>query len=158
VGLSREKSVSSQITVPSIVVVGTHSTTKDEVVRELGALLVAEGRVSELEGYVEAVKAREEHFPTGIEGGVAIPHAQTPLVTEAAVAVATSQSGIDFGADDGPAHLIFLIAAPQSSENLHLEILANLARRIMHEEFRDSLRNETDPSRIAEIITQEVTP
>jgi len=141
-----------------MVVVNTQATTKDEVVRELGALLVAEGRVSELEGYVAAVKAREEHFPTGIEGGVAIPHAQTDLVTGAAVAVATSETGIDFGADDGPAHLIFLIAAPQSSENLHLEILANLARRIMHEEFRDQLRAEKDPARIADIISQEVTP
>ena len=148
--------MSGQITVPSIVVVGTQSKTKDEVVRELGALLVQEGRVTELEGYVEAVKAREEHFPTGIEGGVAIPHAQTPLVAEAAVAVATSESGIDFGADDGPAHLIFLIAAPQSSENLHLEILANLARRIMHEEFRDQLRAESSAARIAEIVTKEV--
>ncbi len=150
--------MSSSITTADIVVVGTAARTKEEVVRELAALLVAQGRVSDLEGYVAAVRAREEHFPTGIEGGVAIPHAQTEFVTAPAVAVATSVEGIDFGADDGPSHLIFLIAAPQSSENLHLEILANLARRIMHENFRNQLRNEQDPSRIAEIISQEVSP
>ncbi|NBU23428.1 MAG: PTS sugar transporter subunit IIA, partial [Actinobacteria bacterium] len=99
---------------------------------------------------------REEHFPTGIEGGVAIPHAQSDLVTIPSVAVATSSNGIDFGADDGPSHLIFLIAAPASGENTHLEILGSLARKIMHEEFRDRLRAETNGAKIAEIVTQEV--
>ena len=150
--------MSTAVTTLDMVVLNTQATTKDEVVRELASLLVAEGRVTELEGYVQAVRAREEHFPTGIEGGVAIPHAQTELVTSPAVAVATSEGGIDFGADDGPAHLIFLIAAPQGSDNLHLEILANLARRIMHEEFRNQLRAEKDPAKIAQIISQEVTP
>ena len=77
-------------------------------------------------------------------------------MTVPSVAVATTAKGIDFGADDGPSHLIFLIAAPASGENTHLEILGSLARKIMHEEFRDRLRAETDPTQIAQIVTQEV--
>ncbi|MEN9749428.1 MAG: hypothetical protein RL149_506 [Actinomycetota bacterium] len=148
--------MSEPITTTDIVIVDIEATTKEEATRLLAERLVAAGRVTDIDGYLTAVAKREEHFPTGIEGGIAIPHAQSDLVTVPSVAVATSKNGIDFGADDGPSTLIFLIAAPASGESAHLEILGSLARKVMHEDFCDALRAEKDPSAIAEIVTREV--
>ena len=148
--------MSNAVTTADIVIVDIDASTKEEATRLLAERLLAAGRITEIEGYLAAVAAREEHFPTGIEGGIAIPHAQSDLVTVPSVAVATSKNGIDFGADDGPSTLIFLIAAPASGESAHLEILGSLARKVMHEDFCDALRAEKDPSAIAEIVTREV--
>ncbi len=144
------------ITIPEIVIVDIAATNKEDATRILAERLLTAGRITDLHGYLAAVAAREEHFPTGIEGGIAIPHAQSDLVVAASVAVGTTEVGIDFGADDGPSHLIFLIAAPASGAGEHLTILASLARKVMHEEFRDMLRAEKDPAKIAEIVTREV--
>ncbi len=148
--------MSTPITIESIVLVDIDAATKEEATRLLAQRLVDAGRVTDIEGYLEAVAKREEHFPTGIEGGIAIPHAQSDLVVTPSVAVATSSKGIDFGADDGPSTLIFLIAAPASGDSAHLEILGSLARKVMHEEFCDELRAEKNPAAIAEIVTREV--
>ena len=148
--------MSTPITIADIVLVDIDASTKEEATRKLAERLVAAGRVTEINGYLEAVAKREEHFPTGIAGGIAIPHAQSDLVVTPSVAVATSKTGIDFGADDGPSTLIFLIAAPASGDSTHLEILGSLARKVMHEDFCDSLRAETDPAAIADIVTREV--
>ena len=148
--------MSHPITTTEIVIVDIDANTKEEATRMLAERLVAAGRITDIDGYLQAVAKREEHFPTGIEGGIAIPHAQSDLVTTASVAVATSKTGIDFGADDGSSTLIFLIAAPASGESAHLEILGSLARKVMHEDFCDALRAEKDPSAIAEIVTREV--
>jgi PTS system fructose-specific IIA component len=72
------------------------------------------------------------------------------------VAIGTSFRGVDFGAHDGPAHLIFLIGAPDGSDDAHLHILAALARKLVHEDFRQSLRDATDAHEIAAIILKEV--
>lgn len=148
--------MTKSVTAPEIVVVGLEAASKADATRQLAQLLVNDGRVTNLEGYLQAVAAREEHFPTGIEGGIAIPHAQSDFVTTPSVAVGISKTGVDFGADDGPSDLIFLIAAPASGENAHLEILAALARKVMHEEFRDELRAEADSAKVAAIVNREV--
>ena len=72
--------------------------------------------------------------------------------------VARVPAGVDFGAPDGPATLIFLIAAPASGDSDHLKILASLARRLVHESFRTSLREAPDAATVAEIVTREVNP
>jgi fructose-specific phosphotransferase system IIA component len=148
--------LTKSVTSPEIVMVGLEASSKVDATRQLAQLLVDDGRVIDLDGYLQAVAAREEHFPTGIEGGIAIPHAQSDFVTTPSVAVGVSKSGVDFGADDGPSDLIFLIAAPASGENAHLEILAALARKVMHEEFRDELRAESDSAKVAAIVNREV--
>jgi fructose-specific phosphotransferase system IIA component len=148
--------LTKSVTSPEIVMVGLEASSKVDATRQLAQLLVDDGRVTNLDGYLQAVAAREEHFPTGIEGGIAIPHAQSDFVTTPSVAVGVSKSGVDFGADDGPSDLIFLIAAPASGENAHLEILAALARKVMHEEFRDELRAESDSAKVAAIVNREV--
>jgi fructose-specific phosphotransferase system IIA component len=140
-----------------MVIVDIEATTKEQATKLLAQRLFDAGRLTSIDGYLEAVAKREEHFPTGIEGGIAIPHAQSDLVTAPSVAVATSAAGIDFGADDGPSHLIFLIAAPATGDSAHLAILAKLARKVMNEEFRDELRAEKNPAAIAETVTREVS-
>jgi PTS system fructose-specific IIA component len=144
--------MSVEYTSEDLVVLSTSSESKDEVIRELGLRFVNSGTVTDLDGYVEAVREREEHFPSGIEGGIAIPHAHTELVTSPGVAVAISKQGIYFGADDGPAHLIFLIAAPLSADNLHLEILGKLARHLTQQDFRDQLLAANSSSAVAALV------
>jgi PTS system fructose-specific IIA component len=148
--------MSVPVTTPALVSINSTASTKDEVIRELAELLVAEGRVTDLDAYLVDVAAREEVMATGIQGGIGIPHARSACVTAPSVAVATSVAGVPFGAPDGPAHLIFLIAAPTGADDSHLQILAAIARRVMRDEFRDALRNATDPAEIADTMTKEV--
>ena len=86
-------------------IVGLEAKDKVDATRQLAQRLVQAGRVTNLEAYLDAVAKREEHFPTGIEGGIAIPHAQSEAVTAPSVAIATSKTGVDFGAEDGNSHL-----------------------------------------------------
>lgn len=144
------------VTTPNLVVINSTATTKDEIIRELAERLVAEGRVTNFDAYLADVAQREEVMATGIQGGIGIPHARSASVTAPSVAVATSERGIPFGAPDGPAHLIFLIAAPIGADDSHLQILAAIARRVMRDEFRDALRTATDPAVIADTMTKEV--
>lgn len=148
--------MSTPVTTEDLVVIGTKSETKDEVIRELAERLVAAGRVTDIDAYLSEVAKREEVMATGIQGGIGIPHGRSESVTAPSVAVATSAAGIPFGAPDGPAHLIFLIAAPTGADDSHLQILAAIARRVMRDEFREALRNATEPAFIAETITKEV--
>ena len=144
------------VTTPNLVVINSDATTKEEIIRELAEHLVAEGRVTDIDAYLADVAKREEVMATGIQGGIGIPHARSECVTAPSVAVATSASGLPFGAPDGPAHLIFLIAAPMGADDSHLQILAAIARRVMRDEFRDALRTATDPAFIADTMTKEV--
>jgi fructose-specific phosphotransferase system IIA component len=148
--------MTTPVTTPELVVINSDSTTKDQIIRELAERLVAEGRVTDIDAYLADVAKREEVMATGIQGGIGIPHARSECVTAPSVAVATSASGIPFGAPDGPAHLIFLIAAPLGADDSHLQILAAIARRVMRDEFRDALRTATDPAFIADTMTKEV--
>ena len=144
------------ITTPSLVVIDSASTTKDQIIRELAARLQTEGRVTDIDSFVADVVRREEILATGIQGGIGIPHARSASVTTPSVAVATSAIGIPFGSTDGPAHLIFLIAAPTDTDDSHLQILAAIARQVTREDFRNALQTATEPSFIAEIMSKEV--
>ena len=151
-----EPSLSNAVTTSNMVIIDLVATDKADATRQLAERLVAEGRVTNIDAYLEAVAKREEHFPTGIEGGIAIPHAQSEHVTTPSVAVATSATGVDFGAEDGKSNLIFLIAAPANGGSEHLEILGTLAYKVMDEDFRNQLLNEKDPAVIAATLTSEV--
>ena len=151
-----EPSLSNAVTTSNMVIIDLVATDKADATRQLAQRLVAEGRVTNIDAYLEAVAKREEHFPTGIEGGIAIPHAQSEHVTTPSVAVATSPTGVDFGAEDGKSNLIFLIAAPANGGSEHLEILGTLAYKVMDEDFRNELLNEKDPAVIAATLTSEV--
>ena len=123
---------------------------------QLATRLVAAGRVTDLDGFLADVRKREEQMPTGLEGGIGIPHARSAHVTAPTLGFARSTAGVDFGADDGPAHLIFLIAAPDGGGSEHMTILAALARRLVHASFREALATAPDAQAVVDIVNKEV--
>ncbi|MET9828481.1 fructose-specific PTS transporter subunit EIIC [Streptomyces sp. NPDC006385] len=132
--------------------------TKEAAARALAERMVALGRVTDLEGFLADVAAREAQMPTGLDGGIGIPHCRSEHVTEPTLAFGRSAAGIDFGAADGPADLIFLIAAPAGADDAHLTILSSLARQLMNAEFTDALRSAGDAASAAALIRGDEAP
>ncbi|WP_251093774.1 fructose-specific PTS transporter subunit EIIC [Streptomyces sp. Caat 7-52] len=132
--------------------------TKEAAARALAERMVTQGRVTDLEGFLADVAAREAQMPTGLDGGIGIPHCRSAHVTEPTLAFGRSAAGIDFGAADGPADLIFLIAAPAGADDAHLTILSSLARQLMNAEFTSALRAAGDAGTAAALIRGDATP
>ncbi|MFJ6823451.1 fructose-specific PTS transporter subunit EIIC [Streptomyces niveus] len=132
--------------------------TKETAARSLAERMVALGRVTDLDGFLADVAAREAQMPTGLDGGIGIPHCRSEHVTEPTLAFGRPAEGIDFGAPDGPADLIFLIAAPAGADDAHLTILSALARRLMDPDFTAALRAATDPAATASLISGDTAP
>jgi len=139
-----------------LVVLNLDSPDRHIATRVLAEALATEGRLTDLEGFLADVRKREEQMPTGLPGGIGIPHARSAHVTEPSLVFGRSSGGIDWGAEDGPATLIFLIAAPEGGGDDHLKILAALARRLMRPAFRDSLMSAPDAAAVVDIVTREV--
>lgn len=122
----------------------------------LADLLDRDGRLSDREAYAEAVYAREkETGGTAMEMGIAIPHAKSPGVSQPGVAFGRTKSPLDYG--DEKADLIFLIAAPEGEHNLHVTVLQQLARRLVHESFRTSLREASTPEEVVELMREQIS-
>ncbi|MEU5087265.1 fructose-specific PTS transporter subunit EIIC [Streptomyces sp. NPDC021356] len=132
--------------------------TKEAAARALAERMVAQGRVTDLDGFLADVAAREAQMPTGLDGGIGIPHCRSAHVTEPTLAFGRSAAGIDFGAPDGPADLIFLIAAPSGADDAHLTILSSLARQLMNAEFTAALRTAGDAATAAALIRGDASP
>ncbi|MFF2810959.1 fructose-specific PTS transporter subunit EIIC [Streptomyces sp. NPDC058000] len=145
----------SELITADLVDLDLSAATKDAAARMLAERMAAAGRVTDLEGFLADVAAREAQMPTGLDGGIGIPHCRSAHVTEPTLAFGRSAAGIDFGAADGPADLIFLIAAPTGGDADHLSILSSLARQLMDEAFTGALRSETAPARAAALIRGE---
>lgn len=143
---------------PSLIAVDLSATERRAAIEELAKLLETDGRVRDVPTYVDAVWAREEETGgTGMESGIAIPHAKSTSVLRPSVAFGRSAEGVDFGAEDGTkADLIFLIAAPEGADDLHVRVLSRLARRLVHEEFRTALRGAESPEAVFRIVKEEV--
>jgi fructose PTS system EIIA component len=129
---------------------------KDAATARLAELMQAQGRVTDVDVFLADVRAREQQMPTGLEGGIGIPHARSDAVTEPTVAFGRSTAGVDYGAADGPAHLIFLIAAPAGGGDAHLKVLAALARRLVHASFKDALLQAGDAQDVVDLFEREV--
>jgi fructose PTS system EIIA component len=143
---------------PRLVVLDLAAGDRRAAIETLTDRLVAAGRVTDRDGFVEAVWAREQETGgTGMESGIAIPHGKHPSVTQASVAVGRAPGGIDFGAPDAPADLVFLIAAPEGADDVHVVVLAKLARRLVHEDFRVALRQAPDAQTLAATMRGELT-
>lgn len=126
-------------------------------IEALAHRLEAAGRLTDRDGFIEAVWAREQETGgTGMESGVAIPHAKHPGVTEASVVVGRMVDGVDFGAADAAADLVFLIAAPEGADDIHITVLSKLARRLVHESFRSSLRGAASADEVVTILKGEI--
>lgn len=134
----------------------SHAGDKDAAIRHLVSLAHAAGRVDDVELLLADVRAREAQMPTGLDGGIGIPHARSAAVRVPTLVFGRSNAGIDFGAADGPARIIFLIAAPDDGDSQHLTLLAALARRLVHESFREALVNADDPEDVVALIKNEV--
>ncbi|MFI1782965.1 PTS fructose transporter subunit IIABC [Streptomyces rubiginosohelvolus] len=145
----------SELITAELVDLDLSATTKDAAARSLAERMVAAHRVTDLDGFLADVAAREAQMPTGLDGGIGIPHCRSEHVTAPTLAFGRSAAGIGFGAADGPADLIFLIAAPAGADDDHLTILSGLARRLMDPEFTAALRAGTDPAAVAALIRGE---
>ncbi|MFW1531464.1 PTS fructose transporter subunit IIABC [Vibrio parahaemolyticus] len=115
------------------------ASSKEDVFKELVAVLHAQGRISDQTQFLADIKAREELGNTGFEDGVAIPHAKSAAVIEPAVVIGVSKSGIEYGAEDGlPSKLFFMIASPGGGDNHHIEVLAELSSKLIEDGFIDA--------------------
>ncbi|MFE7775721.1 fructose-specific PTS transporter subunit EIIC [Streptomyces sp. NPDC057445] len=132
--------------------------TKEEAARSLARRMVTLGRVTDLDGFLADVAAREAQMPTGLDGGIGIPHCRSPHVAEPTLAFGRAPQGIDFGAPDGPADLVFLIAAPSGADDAHLTILSSLARRLMDGDFTTALRTTASPRVAAAMLRGDADP
>ncbi len=121
------------------------ATSKEDVFKELVAVLHAQGRISDQEQFLTDIKTREELGNTGFEDGVAIPHAKSAAVIEPAVVIGVSKSGIEYGAEDGlPSKLFFMIASPDGGDNHHIEVLAELSSKLIEDGFIDAFLGATN--------------
>ena len=126
---------------------------KEEALDQVVALMAESGKINDEEAYRKQVYAREEESTTGIGEGIAIPHGKCDAVDRPGLAAMVVKDGVDFDALDGePVTLIFLIAAPNTEDNVHLDVLSKLSVLMMDEEFSDSLRNAKSPDEFLEII------
>ncbi|SEN74965.1 PTS fructose transporter subunit IIABC [Lihuaxuella thermophila] len=122
------------------VIMNLQSTSKDSVMDELIDKLDAAGRLSNRDEFKEAILKREAQGSTGIGEGIAIPHAKTKAVKTPAICFGKSDEGIEFDSLDGkPAHLFFMIAAPEGANETHLETLSRLSAMLMDNHFREQL-------------------
>lgn len=143
-----------ELTNPGLVILELEAASKEDAAAQLAARLFEQGRVTDLDGFLREVNAREHQMATGLPGGIGLPHARSAFVKDISIAVGITKFGhsLDFGAVDGPATVILLIATPANSFSAHLEVLATLARSLFKENFRESLRRTHDTEVIAELI------
>ncbi|GAA5199056.1 fructose-specific PTS transporter subunit EIIC [Microbacterium jejuense] len=125
---------------------------KSAVIRALAERVVAQGRAADAEALFADAWAREQKDETGLPGGIAIPHAKSASVTTPSLAFARLKPGVDFGAPDGDADLVFLIAAPADAAEAHLAVLSKLARSLMQEDFTASLRAAASDEEVVAIV------
>ena len=126
---------------PEAVKIGGVASDKDDAIAKLVKLMETQGNVVDVDAYTEAVHARESFGSTALGEGIAIPHAKTAAVSAPGLAAMTLPEGVDYDAPDGlPTTLMFLIAAPDTKADVHLEVLSRLSMLLMDPEFCDSLR------------------
>lgn len=124
--------------------------------RLLAERLVDSGRCTDIDTFIADVRAREEKTATGLPGGIGIPHARSAAITEPSLVFGRSSDGIEWGAKDGPATLIFLIAAPADGGDAHMQMLPKLARALMQADFKQALAQATSEVEVVDIVNAKV--
>ena len=126
---------------------------KNEALDEIVALMGQSGKINDLEAYKKQVYAREEESTTGIGEGIAIPHGKCDAVNAPGLAAMVVPAGVDFDSLDGdPVTLMFLIAAPNTEDNIHLDVLSKLAVLLMDEDFTSALRHAKSAEEFLQIV------
>ncbi|EKO3472110.1 PTS sugar transporter subunit IIA [Vibrio fluvialis] len=135
------------------------ATSKEEVFNELVSILYTQGRISDQTQFLADIKERETLGNTGFEDGVAIPHAKSAAVLAPAVVIGVSQSGIDYGAEDGlPSKLFFMIASPDGGDNHHIEVLAELSSKLIEDGFIDAFLSATTSEQALALLLAKQEP
>ncbi|MBQ9058381.1 MAG: PTS sugar transporter subunit IIA [Atopobiaceae bacterium] len=138
---------------PSAVKLGVKAADKMAAIDQLVDLQFSTGNVADKEGYKQAILAREEQGTTAVGEGIAIPHAKTAAVSNPSLAAITVDGGVDYDAPDGKASdLMFMIAAPDTKADVHLQVLAQLSTLLMDEDFTSKLRAAKTPEEFCSII------
>ena len=128
---------------------------KSQTLDQAVELMARSGKISDQEAYRRQVYAREEESTTGIGEGIAIPHGKCDAVKKPGLAAMVIPGGVDFDSLDGdPVTLLFLIAAPNTEDNVHLDVLSKLSMMLMDEDFTKSLRAASTPEEFLSIIDQ----
>jgi PTS system fructose-specific IIC component len=131
---------------------------KDAVIRGLVERLAAAGRASDVDGLVADVMDREGKAATGLPGGIAIPHCRSEHVTAGSLGFARLDPPVDFGAGDGPADLVFLIAAAADGDADHMKLLTKLARALVRKDFTQALRDAESVDEVVTLVSDVVAP
>ncbi|MGC4932706.1 PTS fructose transporter subunit IIABC [Gordonia sp. DT30] len=128
------------------------------VINHLAENLGAAGRTGDPAELARAALAREAKSATGLPGGIAIPHARAASVSQASLAMARLSPKVDFGAPDGPADLVFLIAAPEGGAAEHMKLLSSLARALVRPDFVASLRAAATDDEVVALVDAAINP
>ena len=124
----------------NLVIGDLKATSKKEAILEMVEHLDVNGKLVDKKMYLEAVLKREEEHTTGVGMGIAIPHGKTNAVKIPALVFARSEEGVEFDSMDGlPAHLLFMVAVPESANQDHLKILGLVSRKLMNKDIREKL-------------------
>ncbi|QVI28387.1 fructose-specific PTS transporter subunit EIIC [Mycolicibacterium neoaurum] len=152
-------STSAPVITTDLVLLDTDAgTDKEAVIGRLAGLLAGAGRTSDTDGLIAAALAREAQSATGLPGGIAIPHCRSPHVDAPTIGFARLSPAVDFGAPDGPADLVFLIAAPESGGSDHLKLLSSLARALVRKDFVEQLRAAPTAGELVALVDGVVNP
>ena len=144
----------SELIAPELVLLDENlGDSRFDVIERLAHTIVKAERANDFDQLYADAKARESKTDTGIPGGIAIPHCRSEAVTVPTLAMARPNPAVDFGAKDGPADLIFFIAAPDGADQAHLKLLSTLARSLMKKSFTASLREAKTPEEIVELVS-----
>ncbi|MCQ2527976.1 MAG: fructose-specific PTS transporter subunit EIIC [Saccharofermentans sp.] len=132
---------------------GGSAENKQDVLNQMVDLMAKSGKISDIDTYRKGVYAREEEGSTGVGDGIAIPHCKSDAVKAPGLAAMTVPAGVEYDALDGaPVDILFLIAAPNTKDNVHLDVLSKLSVLLMNEEFTSSLKAAKTPDEFLEII------
>jgi fructose-specific phosphotransferase system IIA component len=145
----------SDLIQPEVVKVPLESNTKSEVIAELLGVLVTAGKVSNREHALNALLERESLGSTGLESGIAVPHAKTDAVTRLTLAIGIAPGGIDFQSADGePSRIFFLMLAAPDQSGPHIEALSEIARLARAPAFLKALARAESPQEVVELINE----
>ena len=130
-------------------------TTKSEIIDEMVDILYNNGKLNDREEYKKEILKREAQSSTGMEEGIAIPHGKTNAVKIPTVAIGISKKGVDYESLDGePSHLFFMIAAPENSNDSHIELLSKITTMLLEDDIREALLNAKSKEEVLDILVK----
>ncbi|MBP2058137.1 PTS system fructose-specific IIC component [Lactobacillus colini] len=138
---------------PDLMIMDLKATNKEDAIKEMADLEVAQGVVNNEDEFIKSIWARENESTTGIGDGIAMPHARNEYINRAAVLFAKSSEGLDYNSLDGqPVHLFFMITAPAGADNTHLQALAKLSSLLINPDVVAALKSAAKPEEVIDIF------